>query len=93
MLFIFIFITILGVVYEEVRDRYPQNKKVSEYCPPGTFYNRHACGIGVASEWDGDGDLTYGQGPFHTDEYLDSNGHCAHSCDCQEIYVECFLGI
>ena len=82
-----IFICFLFLVsYVLIRNQYPQNKRVSAFCPSGTTYARHVCGSG-ADGWEGSGRVSYG--PYSGNDYLGYGGHCSCCCNCHEIKVEC----
>ena len=74
-------------VIVNVNDAYPQNQYVSSYCPSGKTYSRHACGSNAQASLTSGASAQYG--PFTTDEYLQSGGHCSCCCNCHTVWVEC----
>ena len=75
----------------KVSASYPQNQRVSSYCPAGKSYVRHACGTNAEASLSSSTSAQYG--PFSTNDVLQSayevHNHCYCCCDCHAVWVEC----
>jgi hypothetical protein len=72
--------------YVMVEASYPQEATVGSFCPAGTIYSRHVCGE-EGDVWTGSQAVSFG--PYSSNDFLTTHGHCSCCCDCEHIKVEC----